>query len=390
MRIAVVKPDWGIRGGFEIVLDRIAGHLTAGGHDVREVAVPVGSVGNRPFGLEIPEPVRARVPQLVSYLAQVEAFRDLDLHRAELVISTQPPSFVVDHPRHLSVFFHHARQFYDLAAANTAAGTVDPELHPLACDVVRSVDAPCLAAVTHFLAGSETVRDRLARFNGRRDGVSLFHAGAGHLAIDPPAFDPSSRLVVCVSRHEFPKRTELFVQALSLLPDHHGVSVGSGGRQGAVMDLDRRLRLGEPVDPAAALAAAPWIPVDQVPPHDSNVAFAGRVDDDRLARLLGEALCVVAPAYEEDYGLTAIEAMSYGRPVVVCRDGGHLAQLVEHERTGLTVEPTGAAIAEAVRRLTADPDLARRLGAAGREVAAGFTWERAFAQLDHGVERVMS
>jgi len=79
-----------------------------------------------------------------------------------------------------------------------------------------------------------------------------------------------------------------------------------------------------------------------------------------LRRAMASAVCVVAPAYDEDYGLTAIEAMAAGTPVIVCRDGGGLVELVDHGVTGLVVEPTGAAIATAIRSLTDDPDLAQR------------------------------
>ena len=62
------------------------------------------------------------------------------------------------------------------------------------------------------------------------------------------------------------------------------------------------------------------------PPVRRNVEIAGRVDDGHLARLYREAPCVVAPALDEDYGLTAIEAMRSRPPVIVCRDGGGLAE----------------------------------------------------------------
>ena len=74
-------------------------------------------------------------------------------------------------------------------------------------------------------------------------------------------------------------------------------------------------------------------------PRRSPVEIAGRVDDARLAQLYREAPCVVAPAYEEDYGLTAVEAMRFGTPVIVCRDGGGLPGIVRHGFDGLVVEP---------------------------------------------------
>ena len=81
---------------------------------------------------------------------------------------------------------------------------------------------------------------------------------------------------------------------------------------------------------------------------------------DELGALYRGALCVVAPALDEDYGLTALEAMLHGKPVIVCRDGGGLADLVEDGVTGIVVEPDGPSIAAAVASLTADPERCRR------------------------------
>jgi glycosyltransferase involved in cell wall biosynthesis len=122
----------------------------------------------------------------------------------------------------------------------------------------------------------------------------------------------------------------------------------------------------------------------------SNVDVVGRVDDATLDRLYRAASCVVAPAFDEDYGLTAIEAMTYGRPVVVCDDGGGLADLVDDGVTGLVVAPTGRAIAEAVQALVADPERRRAMGEAGLAQAASFTWERAAAELQSAIGEVLA
>jgi glycosyltransferase involved in cell wall biosynthesis len=118
------------------------------------------------------------------------------------------------------------------------------------------------------------------------------------------------------------------------------------------------------------------------------VRFLGWVEEADLLRLYRDALCVVAPAFDEDYGHTTLEAMRFGKPLVVCADGGGLPEMVTDGVNGLVVEPDGAAIAEAVRRLAADPDLAARLGSRGAEIAAGYTWERAIDGFADGLARV--
>jgi glycosyltransferase involved in cell wall biosynthesis len=109
-----------------------------------------------------------------------------------------------------------------------------------------------------------------------------------------------------------------------------------------------------------------------------------------LERFYREAICVVAPALLEDYGLTIIEAMRYGKPLIVCNDGGHLCHLVEDGVTGLIVEPTGQAIADAMRYLSDNRDIAIEMGRRGQEVAAAFTWRRAMDEFDGAIEATLS
>jgi glycosyltransferase involved in cell wall biosynthesis len=85
---------------------------------------------------------------------------------------------------------------------------------------------------------------------------------------------------------------------------------------------------------------------------------------------------VVVPSLSEAFGLTAADALALGVPVVASAVGG-LPDIVLEGETGLLVPPADAgAIAAAVSRLLDDPELARRLGAAGAErVESKFTDE---------------
>lgn len=393
LRIALVKPEWRIRGGFELVVDRIVNRLVDDGHDVRILDYDAWKSDHRPFGRRVPDQSWARAPEFFTFLSQLESCRQLETDAADLLISTQPPTYAVEHPRHLSLFFHHARMFNDLSEYMLEAGLVDPEVHPAACAAVQAIEDRALNQVTHIAAGSETVAKRLANLNGRSTGVSLFHAGPSVEAL-PTDLPSHGEHVLCVSRHDFPKRTELFVLAAHLAPEFRCVSVGTGSRLGLLRALDERLvrdgtaaeadprRLwcnSEPLlDPAATL-------------HSNGlVRFEGSVSDQVLERRYRDAICVVAPALLEDYGLTAIEAMRYGKPLIVCTDGGHLCHLVEDGVTGLVVEPTGSAIAAAIKYLASNPDVASEMGKRGQEVAAAFTWERAMLEFEAAIEATLS
>jgi glycosyltransferase involved in cell wall biosynthesis len=102
-----------------------------------------------------------------------------------------------------------------------------------------------------------------------------------------------------------------------------------------------------------------------------RVRFLGRRDD--KADLLGACDLLVLPSRREGLGVAALEAMACGRAVVASRVGG-LADAIAHELTGLLVPPEDPdALAEALARLTRDPELRARLGAAGPgRIAEGF------------------
>lgn len=389
MRIAVVKPDWRIRGGYELVVGRVEEDLRAAGHDVTRVEVDVPSVPHAPFGVAVPDAAWSAAPEWFGHLSLLAHFRELRVPGADLVISTQPPSYAVRHPHHLAFFYHHARAFYDLEDVWVRGGRARAGLHHAAAAMLRSAEAEDLAQVDHVLAGSPRVQQRLRQFGPDRPS-SLYLAPA---PVVPGADAEPGTYVLVVSRHEFTKRTELAVQALALgtVP---GVLVGDGGRLPFVRALAGSIAAGR-LDAAALTPEQTWLhPGDVVPgdddPAPEHVRFAGRVPDDELAELYRGALCVLAPAYDEDHGLTVLEAMAHGRPVVVCSDGGGLTASVVDGVNGVVVEPDPAAIAAVLARLAGDPGLARRLGEAGLATAAEHTPARARDQLLAAVEAAMS
>jgi glycosyltransferase involved in cell wall biosynthesis len=85
---------------------------------------------------------------------------------------------------------------------------------------------------------------------------------------------------------------------------------------------------------------------------DSRVRFVGTVDDRSLRWLYRNATALVAASYE-DYGLTPLEAASFGKPGIALRSGGYLDTVVEG-RTGLFFDqPVPEAIAAALQEAEA-------------------------------------
>jgi glycosyltransferase involved in cell wall biosynthesis len=106
---------------------------------------------------------------------------------------------------------------------------------------------------------------------------------------------------------------------------------------------------------------------------------AARVDDAELAALYAGALAVVQASYLEGFGLPPLEAAAHGTPAVVS-DLPCFAETLGD--AALRVPPGDAdALADALLRIAGDDALRARLGAAARDRAAAYTWERAAAAL---------
>jgi glycosyltransferase involved in cell wall biosynthesis len=129
-------------------------------------------------------------------------------------------------------------------------------------------------------------------------------------------------------------------------PDAHLILVGDGP---FATELDR---MAADLGVGHAVTAAGW---------QSPAALAAAMAESHVA--------LVPSVWPEAFGLTALEALAAGCPVVASAAGG-LLDLVRHDETGLLVPPgDAAALAAAVNRLLADPSLRTRLCHAGRDLA---------------------
>ncbi len=152
--------------------------------------------------------------------------------------------------------------------------------------------------------------------------------------------------VLSVGRLHHAKRHDLLIEAVGLLwaegRDVRLRILGGGPEEPELREQTRRLGL------------------------DDRVTLAGSVSEDRVIEEVrgSDAFALANPA--EPLGVVFMEAMSCAVPVIGVRGGG-VAEIVDHGRTGLLVEPESAeAIADALRSLMDDPGLRLRLGRAGR------------------------
>lgn len=101
----------------------------------------------------------------------------------------------------------------------------------------------------------------------------------------------------------------------------------------------------------------------------SRVRFAGLLDEPALLDEFARAEALVLPSYQETAPMVIQQAMAAGLPVLATRVGG-IPFLIQDGATGLLFDAGNvAALAALFDRMKSEPDLAERIGQAGRAVA---------------------
>jgi len=109
--------------------------------------------------------------------------------------------------------------------------------------------------------------------------------------------------------------------------------------------------------------------------HPNALWISEMVPVEEVIQLYSHAAVFACPSVYEPFGLINLEAMACGTPVVASGVGGIL-EVVEDGRTGLLVPPGRPdELADALRRVLDDRDLAHAFGEAGRRrVEEHFSW----------------
>lgn len=117
------------------------------------------------------------------------------------------------------------------------------------------------------------------------------------------------------------------------------------------------------------------------------IVYAGKPDKSRLVELYSAADILVAPSLYEGFGMTVLEAMACGTPVVA----SNTSSLPEAAgEAALLVSPTDVeAIANAIHSLRTDTHLREKLINRGLKRAQSFTWESTAEQAARVYESVL-
>jgi len=84
----------------------------------------------------------------------------------------------------------------------------------------------------------------------------------------------------------------------------------------------------------------------------STIDFVSEITDKAKIKLMVNAKAFIFPADQEDFGITPVEAMSAGCPVIAYRSGGVIESVVEGKTGVFFNEPTVASLIGAIKRFT--------------------------------------
>ncbi|MFH1055768.1 MAG: glycosyltransferase [Candidatus Altiarchaeota archaeon] len=198
--------------------------------------------------------------------------------------------------------------------------------------VHRRLDGRSVRNVDKILVNSKNTQGRVKRYYGR--DCEVVYPG-----IDTKRFGykESGDFWLSVNRLYPEKRVDLQADAFRMMPDERLVVVGGNLAGDHSNKYVAKLLRNKP----------------------ANVEYRGRVPEDEVIDLYSRCKGFICTALDEDFGMTPVEAMASGKPVVATREGGYLETVVDGV-TGVFVNANALDIKAAVREVGGDPGRYRR------------------------------
>lgn len=179
-----------------------------------------------------------------------------------------------------------------------------------------------VAKMDVIVTNSENVRKRIKKFLGH-DSIVVYPP----CDVDRYSWLGCEGYYLSTARLDPLKRVDLVIRAFLKMPDKKLV-VASGGPE-----LPRLRKLAQ---------------------GHGNIIFTGWVEEEQLLELIGNSIATIYIPIDEDFGLSPLESMAAGKPVIGVADGG-LCETVLNGKTGVLIpNPISAGrIVDAVKRMSA-------------------------------------
>ncbi|HUP27882.1 MAG TPA: glycosyltransferase family 4 protein, partial [Chloroflexia bacterium] len=247
-------------------------------------------------------------------------------------------------------------------------GAFGPLLRPL-FSLYRSLDRRMVSSAHQVLSNSPFGSERIRIAYGRRavvieHGVDLEPPRSGEVDALRARYGLNGRPAAVTVNHLHPrKRIDLFLKAV-----HHATRTGPAATAVVVGGGPEREQLERH---ARALGMEPG----------KDVIFTGAVPDEEIAAHYGLGSVYVHTGRDESFGLSVIEALKLGLPVVSVDEGGP-RDTVQEGQSGHLTGASPQQLGDAIASLLSDPKRARSMGAMGsRHISSRYKWERGAATL---------
>lgn len=113
-----------------------------------------------------------------------------------------------------------------------------------------------------------------------------------------------------------------------------------------------------------------------------------RISDKELIETYNRSKIVLALSRNEPFGLTALEAMASGVPVIAVNEGGFTESVMDG-KTGLLIEADARSLYDAIISLLNNDDLRTSMGSKGREnILLSWTWGKSAEKLEKYLKTV--
>ena len=267
-------------------------------------------------------------------LKQISAaikFRTCDFSKKyDFFIFTGNWSPAAAHRHHPNIWYCYTpvRAFYDLHSTFLSRQDfITRQLFRTWTFFHRIMDQRSIADVDRIIAISRNVQRRIRHYHHRDAHViyppvntSLYH------------WKEYGNFWLSVNRLYPEKRIELQIEAFRQMPNERLIIIGGYARG------DHAAKYAEKI-------------CQNLPP---NITIRGEVNDEDLRDLYARCRGHICTALDEDYGLTPLEAMASGKPVVAVDEGGYRETVTPD--TGIFVKSEVDSIIDAVCAISSHPE----------------------------------
>ena len=332
--LAVVHDHFNIRGGGERLTIILAKALAA---DLVFSQRSPKQYSNADFsGLKIYD-LRAQEPKFGSkilYLIRTFRRRTQFISRYDAVVYSGDfaPFAAINHPGPGNLFYCHTppRIIYD---QQKQILTKSKALQRIGLYLLTQYLKPSYRTIMECMdivvANSINVRDRIRRY-WNRDAEVVYPP----CEVERFNWLTKGTYYLSTARLEPFKRVDIIVEAFKSMPDKQLI-IASGGTE---LEALKQKATGA-----------------------ENISFTGWISDQQMEMLVGNAIATIYTPIEEDFGMSPVESMAAGKPVIGVSAGG-LLESVEDEKTGVLLPETLSvkALVDAVTGMTPERALDMR------------------------------